>query len=65
MPRMRMNPIATTIASVFLVASGVAAVYMAAAHLQRLDSQKPALILSVVFVVLGDVGFWINRKAWL
>jgi hypothetical protein len=62
---MRMNPIATTIASVFVVAIGVFAVYMAAAHLQGLDSQKPALVLGVVFVVLGVVGFWINRKAWL
>jgi hypothetical protein len=62
---MRLDAIVTTFASVFLVTVGVVAGYMAAADRLAAGSQAPALIGGVVFVAIGVIGFWMNRRVWL
>ncbi len=62
---MRMDPIVTTVASVFLVAVGVVAAYMAAADRLAAGSQSPALVGGVTLAAIGVIGFWMNRKVWL
>jgi hypothetical protein len=63
--RMRVDPIVTTIASVFLVVVGVVAGYMAAADRLAAEAQAPALFGGAIFVAIGVVGFWMNRRVWL
>ena len=62
---MRLDAIVTTIAAVFLVAVGVAAGYMAAADRLAAGSQTPALVGGAIFVAIGVIGFWMNRRVWL
>ena len=62
---MRLDAIVTTIAAVFLVAVGVVAGYMAAADRLAAGSQAPALAGGIVFVAIGVIGYWMNRRAWL
>jgi uncharacterized membrane protein len=62
---MRLDAIVTTIAALFLVAVGVVAGYMAAVDRLAVGSQTSALVGSVIFVVIGVIGFWMNRRAWL
>ena len=64
MLRMRLDPIVTTVASLFLIAVGVVAGYMAASDRLAAGSQTPALIGGVVFVAIGAIGFWMNRRVW-
>jgi hypothetical protein len=62
---MRLDAIVTTIAAVFLVALGVVAAYVAVADRLAAGSQTPALVGGVVFVAIGVIGFWMNRRVWL
>jgi len=63
--RTRLDPVVTTLASVFLVAVGIVAGYMAAADRLAAESQAPALVGGVIFVAIGVIGFWMNRTVWL
>ena len=62
---MRLDAIVTTIAAAFLVAVGVVAGYMAATDRLAGGSQTSALVGGVIFVVIGVIGFWMNRRVWL
>jgi hypothetical protein len=62
---MRLDAIVTTIAAVFLVAVGVVVGYVAVADRLAGGSQTSALVGGVVFVAIGVIGFWMNRRVWL
>ena len=62
---MRLDAIVTTIAAAFLVAVGVVAGYVAVADRLAGGSQTSALVGGVVFVAIGVIGFWMNRRVWL
>ena len=59
---MRLDAIVTTIAAVFLVAVGVVAGYVAVADRLAGGAQTSALVGGVVFVAIGVIGFWMNRR---
>jgi hypothetical protein len=61
----RLDPVVTTLASVFLVAVGIFAGYMGAADRLASGSHAPALVGGVIFVAIGVIGFWMNRRVWL
>ena len=63
--RTSLDPVVTTLASVFLVAVGVVAGYMAATDRLAAGSQAPALAGGAIFVAIGVIGFWMNRRVWL
>jgi hypothetical protein len=61
---MRLDALVTTLAAAFLVAVGVITGYMAAADRLAAGSQTPALVGGVMFVAIGVIGFWMNRRVW-
>ena len=62
---MRLDAVVTTLAALLLVAVGVTAGYRAAVDRLAGGSQTSALVGGVIFMAIGVIGFWMNRRVWL